>query len=151
MDAIECILKRRSVRAYKRISIPEKYITTILKCAESAPSAGGLKSQKIVVVKDEKTKLSLAKASLNQMFIAEAPVVFVVLVNEEKVVSYYGERGKFYAICDGSAATENILLAATALNLSSCWIGAFNDEKVKQIINTTLKPIAIIPVGYGKV
>lgn len=150
MDAIDCILSRRSVRKFKKDMIPEAEINLIVDCAKSAPSAGGLNSQNIVVVKDEKTKLALAQAALNQMFIAEAPVVFVVLVDEEKVMRYYGERGRFYAICDGSAATENILLAATALGLGSCWIGAFNEKEVKRILNTNLRPIALIPVGYEK-
>jgi len=75
----------------------------------------------------------------------------VVCANQERSSSGYGARGRdLYSNCDSSAATQNILLAVHALGLGACWIGAFHDVEVSRILNLppTVRPIAIIPVGY---
>lgn len=55
-----------------------------------------------------------------------------------------------YAVCDCAAAVENMLLAATDLGLGSCWIGAFDEKRLKEKLETESKPIAIIPIGYER-
>ena len=65
---------------------------------------------------------------------------------------YYGLRGKrLYNIQDCAAAIQNILLAATELGLGSCWIGAFEEEKLRSLFNIplTARPQAIITIGYS--
>ncbi|MEJ2559049.1 MAG: nitroreductase family protein [Anaerolineae bacterium] len=96
-------------------------------------------------------KQALAKAAGNQDFLAEAPVVLVFCTHPARSAARYGERGKrLYCLQDASIAIAYAQLAATALGLASCWVGAFNDEQVARAIHlpTSQHPVAILPVGY---
>lgn len=150
MDFFSVIENRRSVRAFKKKPVEEEKIRKILEAANSAPSAGDLQAYEIVLVRDSERKLALAEAALNQDFIAEAPIVLVVCANENRSAIKYGSRGRLYCINDASIAASYIQLAAVALDLGSCWVGAFNEEEVSKMINAprSVKPIAIIPIGY---
>jgi len=152
MDIWETIKKRHSVRSFNpNKDVPQELIEKIIEAANCAPSAGGIYPTNFVMVRDQEMKIRLGEAALAQMFIAEAPVVIVVVADLEKTASRYGERGRnLYAIQDAAAATENLLLAATALNLGTCWVGAFSEEEVSQILKLkkSQRPLAIIPVGY---
>ena len=148
MDALEAIKKRKSVRSFSSKKIDKETIDKIMEAGKGAPSAGGLNTQKFFVFTDEKDKESLAQIAYGQEFVAKAPLVVVVAVDEKKSKSRYGNRGEFYSVCDGSAAVQNILLASTAFNLGSCWVGAFDDNALKKFLKTEAKPIAIVPIGY---
>ncbi|HDO41379.1 MAG TPA: nitroreductase family protein, partial [Candidatus Bathyarchaeota archaeon] len=83
--------------------------------------------------------------------IEEAPVVIVVCADESRSSWAYGSRGaSLYCIQDTAAATENMLLAACALGLGACWVGAFREDEVKRILKVPggLRPVAIVPIGY---
>ncbi|MEM3437140.1 MAG: nitroreductase family protein [Nitrososphaerales archaeon] len=151
MDLFEAIKNRRSVRAFKPEPISDDILGKILEAACWAPSAGNLQPWEFIIVKDSIVKRELCRAALNQCFIYEAPMVIVVCANLDRSSRRYGSRGRdLYAICDSSAATQNILLAAHALGLGACWIGAFHDEEVSKVLElpSGVKPIAIIPIGY---
>ncbi|MEM0350832.1 MAG: nitroreductase family protein [Archaeoglobaceae archaeon] len=147
---LDLIFRRVSIRKFQSRDIDDKTLKLILEAGNAAPSAGNLQARDFVVVRDPKTKLELAKAAVRQMFIAQAPVVVVVCANYPRSMRVYGERGKLYAEQDATAAIENILLAVTALNLGACWVGAFDEEKVSEILNLPnfVRPMAIIPIGY---
>ncbi|MDK2795036.1 MAG: hypothetical protein PWQ58_235 [Archaeoglobaceae archaeon] len=150
MKELELIFKRVSIRKFLQKEIDEETIRLILEAGNAAPSAGNLQARDFVVVRDPKIKNELAKASLRQMFIAQAPVVIVVCANYPRSMRVYGERGKLYAEQDATAAVENILLAVTALNLGAVWVGAFDEQKVSEILALppNVRPMAIIPIGY---
>ena len=152
MNIFDCILKRRSVRRFQKKEVDDKLIGVMLYMATQAPSAGNVQEWQFIVVKDEETKKKLAAASLDQDFVVQAPVDIVVCADMEKIGLKYGERGtNLYFAQDTANATMIILLTATALGLSTCWVGAFNEEDVKKILGVpnNLKPVAIVPVGYG--
>jgi nitroreductase len=91
-------------------------------------------------------------AALNQKFVEEAPIVIVVCADEAQSSRGYGSRGAtLYCIQDTAAATQNVLLAAHALDLGACWVGAFQEESVKKALNMPLniRPVAIISVGHA--
>lgn len=150
MKELELIFKRVSIRKFLQKEIDEKNIRLILEAGNAAPSAGNLQARDFVVVRDPKIKNELAKASLRQMFIAQAPVVIVVCANYPRSMRVYGERGKLYAEQDATAAVENILLAVTALNLGAVWVGAFDEQRVSEILALppNVRPMAIVPIGY---
>lgn len=150
MDILETILKRRSVRKFKKNLVPKEIIEKLKDALIWAPSAGNLQARKFYFVFNEEKKKELARAALNQDFIAQAPLVIVGCCDLEKI-SWYGERGKnLYAICDVSVAIENLMLLATEEGLGTCWVGAFNEEEVSKILNLPKKerPIVILPVGF---
>ncbi|MDI6721650.1 MAG: nitroreductase family protein [Candidatus Aenigmarchaeota archaeon] len=88
---------------------------------------------------------------MDQDFIAEAPAVIVIFANETRSARKYGRRGKeLYCINDASIFASYIQLAASALGLGSCWVGAFDDDAIRRLLKAPdhLKPAAIIPLGY---
>jgi nitroreductase len=151
MNVFQCIFKRRSIRRFKKEEVNDKLIGLMLYAATHAPSAGNTQEWEFIVVRDEKQKNKLAVAALHQNFIAEAPIVIVVCADLEKIGLKYGKRGEFlYFAQDTATAVQNILLSAHALGLGSCWVGAFDEEHVKEILKLpeNLRPVAILPVGY---
>jgi nitroreductase len=150
MELIKAIKERRSIRAYKSEKIEETLILEILENAILAPSAGNLQSWEFVIIKEKAQKEKLARAAFGQYFITEAPFIIIVCANQARSAAGYGRRGyELYSIQDTAACIQNILLLVTDKGLGACWIGAFNEEEVKRIINTPreIKPVAIIPVG----
>ncbi|MHA1228447.1 MAG: nitroreductase family protein [Candidatus Hodarchaeales archaeon] len=150
MEILELIKKRRSVRSYKSEEIAEKDINTLLEAARWSPSAGSRQPVEIIIVKSQEQKEKLVKNALNQKFIQEAPVVFVVCSDLDRSSSRYGERGKsLYAIQDAAAATQNILLTATALGYGTVWVGAFDESGVSETLQLpeNVRPLAIVPIG----
>jgi nitroreductase len=86
------------------------------------------------------------------MFIEAAPVVIVVCADERRCSRRYGARRKnLFCIQDTAAAVQNILLAAYAMGLGTCWVGAFDEEVVKGALKVPddVRPVALIPVGYA--
>lgn len=151
-ECIRLLFKRKSVRSFLDKDVDDKVILQILEAGNAAPSAGNLQPREFIVVRNKNIKENLSKAALNQRFIARAPVVIVVVANFPRSTKVYGERGYFYTIQDCSAAIQNILLAAEAFGLGSCWVGAFKDEEVSRILKLPdyTRPMAIIPIGYPK-
>ncbi len=152
MDIFEAIEKRHSVRKYdaSRDVTPEM-VEKLLKYACLAPSAGNVQPWRFFVVRNREIKEALARAALGQYFIAEAPVAIVVCADLSAHAGAYGGRGvELYSIQDTAAAIENILLAATALGLGTCWVGAFSEEAAARVLRLerNIRPLAIIPVGY---
>lgn len=148
---LEAIKIRRSVRKYKTGEIPEDMVITMLEAARYAPTAGNLQPWFFYVVRGRGHREALAACALNQRFIAQAPVVFVVCAEPERAARVYGARGRdLYCIQDTAAAGENLLLTAAALGLGSCWVGSFDEQKVKEYLKMPdcRRPVAIIPVGY---
>lgn len=149
----EVFKKRHSVRSFQDREIEREKLKEILEAAESAPSAGNLKARKIIVVEDSDLKQKLVKAALDQDFIGEAPVVLVFFALLSVSAKKYGERGRnLYALQDATIAASFAWLQAVMLVIDGCWVGAFDEEKVKEILNAKedQRPIAILPLGYSK-
>lgn len=151
MEVLECILTRQSVRMYDKKDVPNELIGQILEAGVHAPSAGNMQPWEFIVVKDKKIKKEIADAALRQRHVDEAPVLIIVCADPEKSGLRYRERGKnLYCLQDTAAAIENMLLVAKALGLGGCWVGAFEEEKVKSILRipAKLRPIAILSIGF---
>ncbi len=151
MDVFEAIKKRRSIRRFDQSKkVSKAQVNKILEAAKWAPSAGNLQSIFIYIVRDEKIKEKLYKATTGQLHVMKASVVFVVCADRERI-SYYGERGRsLYCIQDATIAVQNMWLALTGLGLGAVWVGAFDEEVVSQVLNVSShhRPVAILPVGY---
>ena len=151
MDVFEAIKGRRSIRAFTPKEVSEKDVEALLEAARWAPSAGNLQPWEFIVVTKSEIKRKLAAAALDQTFIEEAPVVIIVCANLALSGMGYGSRGvNLYCLQDTAAATQNMLLAANALVLGACWIGAFHEEEVGEVLNIPddVRPVAIVPVGH---
>jgi SagB-type dehydrogenase family enzyme len=102
------------------------------------------------VVREGDRRKDVAHAALTQMWIAEAPVIFVITAEYRRITSKYGERGIRYAHIEVGHAGENIFLQAGSLGLGAGIVGAFRDASVAKAIGapTEHEPLIIIPVGY---
>lgn len=150
MEFQKLIKERRSIRAYQKREIEKEKLDQILEAARSAPSAGNLQAYKICMVKEKQAKEKIAEAA-NQDFIATAPVILVFLQDPDQSGQRFRERGeKLYSIQDATVACAYAQLAAADLGLGAVWVGAFGEEEVKKVVDapSSLKPIAILPLGY---
>jgi nitroreductase len=148
----ELLQARRSVRVYADRPIREDQLQSILGAARSAPSAGNLQAYEIMVVTDMATKQRLVQASLQQQFIAQAPVVLAFLAHPERSAARYRRRGsELYSVQDATIACAYAQLAATALGLGSVWVGAFDEAAVVAALEAepVWRPIALLPLGYA--
>lgn len=151
-DFFDILEARHSIRAYLKKEVEEEKIRSILQAANSAPSAGGLQAYEIVLVKEAKGRKTLAEAAWGQSFIAEAPVALVFLAHPRRSAGRYGSRGKsLYCLQDATIAAAYAQLAATALDLGSVWVGAFDDQDVREAVGAgqEMIPVAIICLGYA--
>jgi len=147
MNIYEVIKTRRSVRSYKSDPVPEEKLQRILEAAKLAPSASNRQDYKFVVVKDSEKRKQLAEAAAGQAFVGEAPVVIAaVSLNPGRIMSC---QVPTYAV-DLAIAVDHITLAAAEEELGTCWIGAFSQERVKEILNIPkeYKVVALLPLGF---
>jgi nitroreductase len=149
MDVYEAIRSRRSVRSYQDKAIPEEVLNRVLDAARMAPSANNVQPWKFIIVKDGKLRRETAKHCWNQTFLAEAPVIIVAcgLPTTSKVGGY---ESSVYV--DVAIAVDHLTLAARAEGLGTCWIGAFDNEKLKNLLNIPkeVNVVVVTPLGYPK-
>jgi len=149
MDLIE---KRKSIRSYKPQDVEEEKLSYILQAFRKAPSAKNLQPWKLIIVKDKKKISDLSIACNNQTFLSEAPILIVACAKEDEAYGVMGGYMNSYPI-DIALALEHLILAATEKGLGTCWIGAFKEKLVKDLLDVpdNVRVVAITPVGYPAV
>ena len=151
MDTLACITTRRSIRKFKNVPVEWFKIGEVLYAGYSAPTAGNLQDYRFMVVTVPELRQQLAHAALEQLWMLGAPVIIVVFAEVNKTKRFYGIRGeRLYSIQDCAAAVQNMLLAAHELGLGACWVGAFDEDKVRTVLGIPdyARPQAMIPIGY---
>jgi nitroreductase len=141
MDAIEMLKSRRSIRRFWPNPISQETIEELLDCARLAPTAVNVQPWEFVVVTDPRAIERLGQIARFGHFIAEAPVCIAVYCKNTK---YYVE--------DGAAAIENLLLAATALDLGATWVGGDKEPWAKEVAKLLKVPrqyklMGLVPIG----
>jgi len=149
MTVLDAIKKRSSIRKYKGDSIPEDLLLRVLEAVRLAPSAKNLQPWKFIIVKDKDLKKKLAEAASGQHFIAQAPLIVVGCGLPDDCYAKMGRYMKSWPV-DVTIALEHLILEAQEEGLGTCWIGAFDEEKVKSILNIpgNVKVLAMTPLGY---
>ena len=147
MDVSTAISQRSSVRAYKNTDVEEDKLRKILEAARLSPSASNRQEWKVIIVKNKETRKKLAGAAFGQSFIGEAPVVIVACGTESKSVMGCGQPTH---TVDVSIACAFMILQAYELGLGTCWIGAFKEDAVKNILKIPkqVRVVAMTPLGY---
>jgi len=97
-------------------------------------------------------RVNIAKTSLFQMWMANAPVSFIITAEYKRVSMKYGARGERYAMIEAGHIGQNLFLQAEAMGLKSGIIGAFDDAEMNKLLNLprSHEPLLIMPVGYGQ-
>jgi nitroreductase len=142
---IDIILSRRSIRRFTEEPITEAEIKTLLEAAMAAPSASNLKPWYFIVVTEREVLNKLAEAHPHAKMLNDASLCISICGDPE---------ASRYWVQDCSAATENLLLAVTALDLGAVWCGVHpRPERVKEIskilgIKGPIVPLNLIAVGH---
>lgn len=142
MEAIECIKSRRSVRSYNDKNIDKETLRDIIDCARLATTARNEQPWEFIVVKDKASLKKLADIAPNGGFLSGANAGIAVISKDAK---YYLE--------DGCAATENILLAARAYGIGTCWIAGAKKDYEQEVLEHLdipqgYKLVSLISMGY---
>ena len=147
MDIYEAILTRKSVRAFTSQAIPEDVLKRVLEAGRHAPSANNFQEWRFVVVRDAQSREKLSRIACRQSFVATAPVVLACCAEGGDHLMTCGQLS--YPI-DVALAVDHITLCAAAEGLGSCWIGAFYEDEVKQILGipASIRVVALLPLGY---
>jgi nitroreductase len=151
MDFFDVIRTRRSIRRFDERPVEEEKLAAILEAANAAPSAGNLQAYEIYLLRDQPALTRLAGVIGNMDFFPEAKVVLAFCTNPERSVLRYSDRGRtLYALQDATIACTHAMLAATALGLSSVWVGAFQEQAVAEALSlpASIRPVALLPIGY---
>ncbi len=149
MDIYEAVRERTSIRAYKSDPIEGDKLERILDAARLAPSGKNGQPWTFIVVKDVETRKKLVPACKSQEFVGQAPVVVVACGHEERAYKKMGGYWNSMPL-DIGIAIEHLMLAAVSEGLGTCWIGAFFEEQVREILGVPkdVKIVALTPIGY---
>lgn len=148
MEAIEAILGRRSIRRYSDKPVADRDLTTLLRCAMAAPSAANQQPWQYIIVHDQHLRNQIAALHPYAQMVKEAPVTVIVCGDTQalKVPNLWPQ--------DCSAATQNLLVAAHAIGLGTCWCGLYPNEArmsgVRSLfgIPDHIMPFSIIALGH---
>jgi len=151
----ELVETRRSIRRFEDKEVEEEKIRKMLESLRLAPSSSNSQPWHVVVVRDKEVISALSKAApLGSRFVISwmsgAPLVFVLTVRRKlthRVAHVFGHSNLWL---DAGIAGEHLVLAAHALGLGTCWIGWFNEKKVRELVDIprSYEVVALIPCGY---
>lgn len=147
LSVLDVIKARGSIRSYKDKSIPKQALLDILEAARMAQSADNRQPWEFIVLTDPAMKKRLVQAAGNQAFVGDAAAVIVCLANPEESASVGPFEG---FLIDLAIAIENMALTAWDLGIGSCWIGAYNEEEVKELLDVPrdLRVMSLLTLGY---
>ena len=147
MEFEDVIKSRTSVRTYSNKDVEDEKIKYMLECAQLAPSWRNSQCWSFIVVKNKEKKKELSKTGMINKWLKDVPVI-IVACGTPKIS---GTRNNMnYFLVDVAIAMQHLILAATDMGLGSCWIGGFNERKVKEILEIPddVKVVALTPIGY---
>jgi nitroreductase len=147
MNVFDAIRTRKSVRQYLDTPIEAEKLTAVLDAGRLAPSASNRQEWRFIIVRDPATRKQLADVANRQTFIGEAPAVIVACAETDGHIMRCGQP--CYPI-DVAIALDHVTLAAVASGLGTCWIGAFDETSVKDILGIPdhIRVVALMPIGY---
>ena len=143
MSILDSILSRRSIRKYQTKDIPDDVLNQILEVGRQAPSAANRQPIRFVIVNNHEIAKEFSSDLFNR-FIKDAPVIIVGCADVNSLLT-----GK-WAVVDATIAMQSMVIAAWTLGVGSCWIGAFNEKKVKEFLRIPdkWKVVALVTLGY---
>ena len=142
MSIVESVLSRRSIRKFQQREISQEQLDLILEAGQKAPSALNKQPWHFIIVSDDEKKRALSKGLFNR-FIKDAPIAIIGCAHKDRI------GGKWSQIST-TIALQNMVIAGWAMGIGSCWVGEFNEDKVRQLLQipSNYNIVAIIPFGY---
>ncbi len=147
MEVRKAIQSRRSIRSYKSLEVEEEKLLRVLDAGRLSPSAGNRQERRFVVVSDARKRKALSEVANNQSFVAEAPLVIAACSVETEYIMKCGQPA--YPI-DTAIAVDHMTLQAVEEGLGTCWIGAFDEKKAKEILDIpdNVRIVQLLTLGY---
>lgn len=136
-ETLETMWKRRSIRKYKSDPVPDEDLNLILESARRAPTGANRQKWLMIVVTDPDQRKKTAEACNHQMWMADAPVILCL-------VTLPGEGS-----VNGTIVLDHAILSATSLGYGTCWIGAYDPAKVREVLGIPEDHgiVCLTPVG----
>ncbi|HLC53324.1 MAG TPA: nitroreductase family protein [Candidatus Nanoarchaeia archaeon] len=151
MEFDKVIEKRRSVRAFKNKPASWRAVVEAVDAARTIPLAGNNNTLRFLAIM-EGEKIEKIAEYAEQLWINQSSIVVIVCSDEAPLEKTYGERGRIYSRQHAGAAIMAFLLKLVDLGLSGCWVGAYDDKKIRSLfdIPENIQIEALIPIGYEK-
>ncbi|MEK6928378.1 MAG: nitroreductase family protein [Nanoarchaeota archaeon] len=151
MEFDSVIQKRRSVRSFKSKKPDWKDILQAIDSALQSPFAGNHNNLKFIIIEDPEKISKIAEFS-EQKWILESKTLVAVCSDNIHLKNLYGERGRIYSRQQAGATIQTFLLKLINLGISACWVGAYTDKLIKELLKIPahIQIEAVIPVGYEK-
>lgn len=149
MDFYDVVKKRRSYRVYKP-EMPEKEkVERILEAARLAPTWANLQGVHYILAQEPRNVKAVWEAIGQETKFTDAPMFIIGVISAYE--SGENKNGEKYYGVDFGICFEHLILAATAEGLATCWIGHFNEEKVKKVLKIPkkYKVMGLTPLGYS--
>jgi len=140
MQVHEAIASRLSIRRYADISVSAEHMKTLFKALQLAPSANNRQNWEFVFAGDADLKQRLAAASFNQRFVRDCAYFIAAIADPEL---------KWHMV-DITIALTNFTLQATELGYGTCWIGAFDERMVKELLSVPKELKVVVCMAFGK-
>jgi len=147
MDVFDAIKTRKSVRAYMDKPVENEILEMLFEAVRLAPSASNRQEWRFVAVRSAAARKELAMVAGSQKFVGEAPVVIAACAETDEHAMPCGQMS--YPI-DVAIAVDHLTLAAAALGLGTCWIGDFDEDRVRILLDIpeNVRVVALLPLGY---
>jgi nitroreductase len=161
MELFEAIKTRRSIRAYQDKLVEDEKLQSVLDVVRMAPSWANMQCWRMVVVKDRATREKISdlsyvehyfapkgyKTNPSKKALAGAPVVIVFCADPAQSGVLWGQN---YYLVDAGIAVQNLMLAARGQGLGTVFVGVYDEEKLKKLLNipTSIRIIGLLPLGY---
>ncbi|MBW2053446.1 MAG: nitroreductase family protein [Deltaproteobacteria bacterium] len=140
MDVREAITTRLSIRQYEEASVPDAHLETLFRALQQAPSASNRQNWEFVFAGDPELKQQLSQACMYQGFVAQCSYLIAAVVDP---------RQKWHQV-DISIALTNFTLQAAELGYGTCWIGAFDEHRVKELLGIPNHKKVLVCMAFGK-
>lgn len=161
METLEAIRTRRSVRRFSDQPVEPEKLQAVLEAVQQAPSWSNKQCWSLVVVQDQEARARISDLSFVESFfavygyksnpaqkaLAQAPVVIVACADPDRSGDLNGQP---YYLADMGIATENLMLAAHDQGLGSVFVGVFDEEELKKLLNIpdAIRIVGLFPLGY---
>ncbi len=161
MDLFDAIKTRRSIRTYLDKPVEDEKLQAVLEAVRMSPSWANFQCWRLIVVKDKDVKAKISalsyveslfaplgyKSNPSMKALAEAPVVVVLCADPEKSGTLWNQH---YYLVDSGLAAQNMMLAARGLGLGSVFVGIFDEDKLKKLLNipSGIRTVGLLPLGY---
>jgi nitroreductase len=142
MNCIEQILSRKSIRKFKNIPVSEEVLNNILEAGRHSPSATNMQPWHFIVARDQKAKEAFSFGGFNK-FTSNAGFIVLGLYKQSEVII------EQLSLMDVTIALQNMVVAGWVQGVGSCWMGAFDETKIRDILSLPVDSRFVGAVAFG--